>query len=84
MGWYRIKKRVKGKPDAELYEKKKEELKELDNLEKEGKIDLYYVDESGFRRTRVLRCPQHREMSVLMPYLPYARMRERRENQSRK
>ena len=57
MGWYRIKRRVKGKPEPELYKQKKEELRQLEKQEREGKIDLYYVDESGFS---------------LVPYLPYA------------
>lgn len=29
MGWYRIKRRVKGKPEPELYKQKKEELRQL-------------------------------------------------------
>jgi transposase len=57
MGWYRLRKRVRGKPEPKLYEQKKEELKELEKQEREGKIDLYYCDESGFS---------------LVPYLPYA------------
>lgn len=57
MSWNRIRKRVKGKPEPELYQEKKRELKELEKQEREGKIDLYYGDESGFS---------------LVPYLPYA------------
>ncbi len=57
MGWYRIRRKVKGKPDSKIYELKKKELKELNNREKKGEIDLYYVDESGFN---------------LQPYLPDA------------
>lgn len=51
MGWYRIRKRVKGETDPELYQQKKAELRELESLEKQGKIDLYYGDESGFSLT---------------------------------
>lgn len=57
MSWNRIRKKVKGKPESELYQEKKQELKELQQQEEEGKIDLYYGDESGFS---------------LVPYLPYA------------
>lgn len=57
MGGYRIRKRVKGKPEPKLYKQKKLELKVIEQQEKEGKIDVYYVDESGFS---------------LVPYLPYA------------
>ncbi len=46
MGLYQ-KKRVKVKPDHKLYDKKSE-LKELEKQEIKEKIDLYYVDESGF------------------------------------
>jgi hypothetical protein len=42
MSWHRIRRRVKGQPDPELYEQKKRELKELEKQEKEGKIDLYF------------------------------------------
>ena len=56
MGWYRLKKRVKGQVSPELYQEKKRELEELKRGENEGKIDLYYGDESGFS---------------LIPCLPY-------------
>jgi hypothetical protein len=39
---------VGGKPDPIEYKEKKENLSELKQLEDEGKIDLYYLDESGF------------------------------------
>ncbi len=39
---------VGGKPDPIEYEEKKEKLSELKQLEDEGEIDLYYLDESGF------------------------------------
>ncbi len=57
MGWYRIKRRVGGNPEAEFYEKKVKELDELKKQESRGEIELRYVDESGF---------------CLIPYIPYA------------
>jgi len=56
MGWYRLKKRVKGQVCPELYQEKKKELELFVKAESEGKIDLYYGDESGFS---------------LVPCLPY-------------
>lgn len=57
MGWYRIKRRVGGEPVPEFYTRKIKELEELKQLEKIGKIEIRYVDETGF---------------CLMPYIPYA------------
>lgn len=57
MGWYRIKRRVKGNPEPEVYQEKKKELGKLKELEKEGKIEIFYLDETGF---------------CLTPYIPYA------------
>ncbi len=57
MGWYRIKRKVKGNPEPEDYQEKKKELEKLKQLEKEGKIDIFYLDETGF---------------CLTPYIPYA------------
>jgi transposase len=57
MGWYRIKRRVGGEPVPEFYTRKVQELEELKQLEKSGKIEIRYVDETGF---------------CLIPYLPYA------------
>ena len=56
MGWYRLKKRVRGQVCPELYQEKKRELELLKKAESEGKIDLYFGDESGFS---------------LVPCLPY-------------
>ena len=55
--WHRIRKKVNGEPDPIEYEEKKEALEELKKQDKEGVIDLYYFDESGF---------------CLEPYVPYA------------
>lgn len=57
MGWYRIKRRVGGEAVPEFYSRKVKELEELKQLEKSGKIEIRYVDETGF---------------CLIPYLPYA------------
>ncbi|BAQ64479.1 IS630 family transposase [Geminocystis sp. NIES-3709] len=48
MGWYRFKKKVKGEVCPELYLQKKRQLEQLKRAENEGKIDIYYGDESGF------------------------------------
>ena len=57
MGWYRIKRRVGGSPIPEFYDQKVKELNKLKQQEKTGKIEIRYVDESGF---------------CLIPYIPYA------------
>lgn len=44
---------MKSKRDAMAYEVKKEALQELQLLEKQGHIDLFYGDESGFSLTPV-------------------------------
>ena len=56
MKWKRIRNRVGGTPDPEVYEKKKPILKALKKLSDLGFLDLRYLDESGF---------------CLMPYVPY-------------
>ena len=55
--WRRIRKKVKGRPDPELYQKRKTDLDSLIAQDREGIIDLRYFDESGF---------------CLVPYIPYA------------
>jgi transposase len=55
--WHRIRRKVKGKPDPQEYQQKKDELELLKFLEDRGLIDLFYFDESGF---------------CLVPYMPYA------------
>jgi len=55
--WRRLRKKPKGKPSEEEYASKKKSLEEFKEQEKQGVIDLYYFDESGF---------------CLAPYLPYA------------
>lgn len=42
----RIRKRPRGKPSPQLYEYKREKLQELERQYEEGRIDLYYADES--------------------------------------
>jgi len=41
-------KRPPKKPDKDLYDNKVQTLEKYEVLEKEGKIDIYYFDESGF------------------------------------
>lgn len=46
--WRRIRRGPKGKPDAQEYKQKQEELEMFKQQEDEGEIDLFYFDESGF------------------------------------
>ncbi len=48
MSWHRMRKGVGGKPPSHEYQDKKAHLEELKRLDDEGKIDLYYLDETGF------------------------------------
>jgi transposase len=48
MSWHRMRREVGGEPDPIEYEKKKAQLEKFKQLEDEGKINLYYLDESGF------------------------------------
>ena len=42
----RIRKRPRGNPSPQLYQYKYEKLQELEQQHREGRIDLYYADES--------------------------------------
>lgn len=57
MTWRRIRRKVRGQPDPETYDARKEALDILIEEDKQGIIDLRYYDESGF---------------CLVPYIPYA------------
>ncbi|BDA75856.1 hypothetical protein CAL7716_100220 (plasmid) [Calothrix sp. PCC 7716] len=46
--WHRMRRDVGGEPDPLGYKEKKAQLEELKQLDSEGKIDLYYLDETGF------------------------------------
>ncbi len=48
MSWHRFRRKVGGQPDAQEYADKQAQLEELQRLEDEGEVDLYYMDESGF------------------------------------
>lgn len=48
MSWHRMRKAVGGEPPLAEYQAKKAELEELKKLDEQGKINLYYLDESGF------------------------------------
>ena len=55
--WKRVRKSLKSLRDPEEFTKCQRELKALQKQEDQGKIDLYYFDESGF---------------TMDPYIPYA------------
>jgi transposase len=55
--WRRVRKGLQGVPDHDEYQQKKQALHDLQEQASQGKLDLYYFDESGF---------------CLSPYLPYA------------
>ena len=48
MSWHRMRKICGGRPNSQEYQDKKDKLIDLQKLDKEGKIDLYYLDETGF------------------------------------
>jgi transposase len=48
MSWHPMRKGVAGTPPAHEYQEKKAQLEELKQLDEQGKIDLYYLDETGF------------------------------------
>lgn len=51
MSWHRIRRICAGKPPENEYQEKKWHLEELKKLDEQRKIDLYYLDESGFSLT---------------------------------
>lgn len=55
--WRRVRKGLKGEPDPEEYQQKKQALHDIQQQASQGELDLYYFDESG---------------CCLTPYLPYA------------
>jgi transposase len=57
MSWHRMRRDVGGEPEPLIYKEKQAQLSELKRLESEGKINLYYLDETGF---------------CLIPSVPYA------------
>ncbi|XHX77169.1 MAG: IS630 family transposase [Stenomitos frigidus ULC029] len=48
MSWHRLRRAVGGEPEPTQYEEKKAQLEALKRLENEGKIDLYFLDQTGF------------------------------------
>lgn len=48
LSWHRMRRDVGGEPDPIEYEEKQAQLEELKQLDEQGKIDLYYLDETGF------------------------------------
>ena len=57
LSWRRIRRKVKGEPDPDIYQERKAALDVLIEENREGIINLRYYDESGF---------------CLVPYIPYA------------
>ena len=45
---------MKSKRNEQQYENKQQQLKELENLQEQGYLQLYYYDESGFSMTSAL------------------------------
>lgn len=48
MSWHRMRRGVRGEPDPLEYQEKQAQLIELKRLDDAGKINLYYLDETGF------------------------------------
>lgn len=48
MSWHRFRRVVGGQPNAQEYEQKQAQLETLKQLEDQGELDLYYLDEAGF------------------------------------
>lgn len=48
MSWHRLRRVVGGQPDAQEYEQKQAQLAAFKQLEDQGELDLYYLDEAGF------------------------------------
>jgi transposase len=57
MSWHRMRRDVGGEPDPIEYKEKQAQLTQFQKWESEGKINLYYLDETGF---------------CLIPCVPYA------------
>lgn len=56
MSWRRFRRVVGGAPDAQEYADNQAQLETLKQLEDQGELGLYYLDEAGF---------------CLIPYIPY-------------
>ncbi len=67
---------VGGEPNPQEYEEKKAQLEELQRLEDEGKINLYYLDETGFS---LIPCVPY-EWQDIGEYLPIPCRRSRNLN----
>lgn len=48
MSWHRFRRVVGGQPNVQEYDQKQAELETLQQLEEQGKLDLYYLDAAGF------------------------------------
>ena len=47
MTWHRMRRGVGGEPDPREYREKQIKLEEFKRLEDQGKLNLYYLDETG-------------------------------------
>jgi transposase len=48
MSWHRMRREVGAEPDPKEYQEKSAQLGEFKRLEEQGKLNLYYLDETGF------------------------------------
>ncbi len=48
MSWHRFRRVVGGQPNEQEYEHRQAQLETLKQLEDQGELDLYYLDEAGF------------------------------------
>lgn len=48
MSWHRMRREVGAEPDPKEYQEKSAQLVEFKRLEEQGKLNLYYLDETGF------------------------------------
>lgn len=46
LSWHRMRREVGAEPDPLDYQEKSAQLEELKQLDEQGKIDLYYLDET--------------------------------------
>lgn len=66
--WKRTRQSLKMFRDQDLFDKQKQEIGQLMNLDKEGYIDLYFADESHFGLTpNVPYAWQHKDNPILLP-----------------
>jgi transposase len=73
--WKRVRKSLKSLRDPEAFAKAKRELEALQQQEDQGKIDLYYFDESGFALNPTIPYAWQEPKSVIeLPAMKYGRI----------